>query len=87
MVMTHYILDVKSVILLAVKKSSTLKKVVCMYQSLSRVRLLVTPWTVARQAPLSVEISRQEYWSGLLFPSPIEEGFFIVFPIFLSAFI
>ena len=31
---------------------------------------LVTPWTVARQAPLSVEISRQEYWSGLPFPSP-----------------
>ena len=31
---------------------------------------LVTPWTVARQAPLSVGFSRQEYWSGLLFPSP-----------------
>ena len=29
-----------------------------------------TPWTVARQAPLSVEFSRQEYWSGLPFPSP-----------------
>ena len=28
------------------------------------------PWTVARQAPLSVEFSRQEYWSGLPFPSP-----------------
>ena len=36
---------------------------------LSRVRLLVTPWTVARQAPLSMEFSRQEYWSGLPFPS------------------
>ena len=31
---------------------------------------LVTPWTVARQAPLSLEFSRQEYWSGLPFPSP-----------------
>ena len=31
---------------------------------------LETPWTVARQAPLSTEFSRQEYWSGLLFPSP-----------------
>ena len=31
---------------------------------------LVTPWTVARQAPLSMEFSRQEYWSGLPFPSP-----------------
>ena len=30
----------------------------------------MTPWTVARQAPLSMEFSKQEYWSGLLFPSP-----------------
>ena len=29
----------------------------------------VTPWTVARQAPLSMGLYRQEYWSGLLFPS------------------
>ena len=29
-----------------------------------------TPWTVACQAPLSVEFARQEYWSGLAFPSP-----------------
>ena len=39
-------------------------------KSLSRVRLLVTLWTVAYQAPLSMEFSRQEYWSGLPFPSP-----------------
>ena len=39
-------------------------------KSLSRVRLFVTPWTVAYQAPPSVEFSRQEYWSGLPFPSP-----------------
>ena len=31
---------------------------------------LATPWTVVRQAPLSMEFSRQEYWSGLPFPSP-----------------
>ena len=31
---------------------------------------LATPWTVAHQAPLSMEFSRQEYWSGLPFPSP-----------------
>ena len=31
---------------------------------------LVNPWTEARQAPLSVGFSRQEYWSGLPFPSP-----------------
>ena len=29
----------------------------------------MTPWTVARQAPLSVKFPRKEYWSGLLFPS------------------
>ena len=39
-------------------------------KSLSRVRLFATPWTVAYQASLSVGFSRQEYWSGLLFPSP-----------------
>ena len=36
----------------------------------SRVHLSVTPWTVARQAPLSVGFSRQGYWSGLPFPPP-----------------
>ena len=39
-------------------------------QSFSHVRLFATPWTVARQAPLSVGFSRQEYWSGFPFPSP-----------------
>ena len=39
-------------------------------KSLSRVRLFVTPWTVAYQAPPSMEFFRQEYWSGLAFPSP-----------------
>ena len=38
--------------------------------SLSRIRLSVTPWTVADQTPLSMWFSRQEYWSGLAFPSP-----------------
>ena len=37
---------------------------------LSRVRLFAIPWTVAYQAPPSTEFPRQEYWSGLLFPSP-----------------
>ena len=32
--------------------------------------LFVTPWTVVHQVPLSMGFSRQEYWSGLLFPSP-----------------
>ena len=39
-------------------------------KSLSCVRLFATPWTVAYQAPLSMGFSRQEYWSGLPFPSP-----------------
>ena len=43
---------------------------VCCAQSLSHVRLFTTPWTVALPAPLSLEFPRQEYWSGLLFPSP-----------------
>ena len=34
------------------------------------VQLFVTPWTIACQALLSLEFSRQEYWSGLSFPSP-----------------
>ena len=39
-------------------------------KSLSCVQLFATPWTVAYQAPLSMGFSRQECWSGLLFPSP-----------------
>ena len=38
--------------------------------SLSRIQLFATPWTAAYQAPLSMVFSRQEYWSGLPFPSP-----------------
>ena len=37
---------------------------------LSGVRLFVTPWIVAHQAPLSIEISRQEYWRGFPFTPP-----------------
>ena len=36
----------------------------------SHVRLCATPWTAAHQAPPSLGFSRQEYWSGLPFPSP-----------------
>ena len=39
-------------------------------KSLSRVQLFAAPWTVAYQAPPSMDFSRQEYWSGLPFPSP-----------------
>ena len=37
---------------------------------LSRVRLFVTPWTAARQAPLNMEFSTQDYWSGFPLPTP-----------------
>ena len=39
-------------------------------KSLSRVRLFATPWTVTYKASPSMRFSRQEYWSGLPFPSP-----------------
>ena len=39
-------------------------------KSVSRIPLFATPWTVAYEAPPSMEFSRQEYWSGLSFASP-----------------
>ena len=44
----------------------------CVLSRLGCVRLFVTPRTIARQAPLSMGFSRQEYWSGLPFPPPGE---------------
>ena len=38
---------------------------------LSHVRLFALPWTIVHQAPLSMEFPRQEYWSGLPFPTPV----------------
>ena len=43
-------------------------------KSLSRVQLLATAWTAAHQAPPSMGFSRQEYWSGLPLPSPIQKS-------------
>ena len=45
-------------------------KVKVKVKSLSRVQLLAIPWTAAYQAPLSMGVSRQEYWSGVSLPSP-----------------
>ena len=42
----------------------------CMLSHFSCVPLFAIPWTVARQAPLSMGFSRQGYWSGLPFPPP-----------------
>ena len=52
-----------------IKGPTTLMNV-CAYFRFGRVRLFVTPWTVAHQAPLSMGFSRQEYWSGLSSPPP-----------------
>ena len=43
-------------------------------KSLSRVRVCVTPWTAAHQAPQSLGFSRQEHWSGLPCPPPMHES-------------
>ena len=48
---------------------SDFSKSICEVNSLSRVRLFVTPWTVAYQAHLSIGFSKQEYCNGLPFPS------------------
>ena len=51
--------------------SVCLNQVLCVCaQSLSCVRVFSTSWRVARQAPVSMRFPRQEYWSGLPFPSP-----------------
>ena len=56
---------------------------------LSCVQLFATPWTVGRQAPLSVEFPRQEYWSGLPSPSPgdlPDPGMELTPPVFAGGF-
>ena len=49
-------------------------------KSLSRVRLLTTPWTAAYQAPPSMGLSRREYWSGAPLPSPSDSARSPIFP-------
>ena len=53
-------------------------------KSLSHVRLLVTPWTVAYQAPPSMGFSRQEYWSGVPLPSPESSSRFLLLLLLFS---
>ena len=50
--------------------NACLRVCACMLSRFSHVRLFATSWTVALQAPLSVGLSRQEYWSGLPSPPP-----------------
>ena len=56
--------------LLLMKSSNWLLDICMCAQWLSHVRLFATPCTVSRQTPLSMEFSRQEYWSRLPFPPP-----------------
>ena len=64
------ILQARTLEWVAISFSSAWKRKVKV-KSLSRVRLLATPWTAAYQGPPSMGFSRQEYWSGLPFPSPV----------------
>ena len=52
------------------KRAKDLKSERKKVKSLSRIWLFAPPWSVAHQTPLSMEFSKQEYWSGLPFPSP-----------------
>ena len=64
------ILQARTLGWVAISFSSAWKRKV---KSLSRVRLLATPWTAAYQAPLSMGFPRQEYWSGVPLPSPVKD--------------
>ena len=55
---------------LKLKKEGKTTRPFSSVQSLGRVRLFVTPWTLGHQAPLSMGFSRQKYWSELPFPLP-----------------
>ena len=49
---------------------NTVLSALCMLSHFSRIQLFATPWVVALQTPLSMELSRQEYWSELPYPPP-----------------
>ena len=56
------------------KLASTFWLLLLLLGRFSHVRLCATPQTAAHQAPQSLGFSRQEHWSGLLFPSPVHES-------------
>ena len=68
--MTNLDSILKSIDITLLTKVSIVKWSEVKRRSLSCVQLFATPWTVAYQAPSSMRFSRQEYWSGLPFPSP-----------------
>ena len=60
----------KGILQVEIRKCSLIALLLLLLSSFSRVRLCVTLWTAAHQAPQSLGFSRQEFWSGLPFPSP-----------------
>ena len=54
-------------------------------QPLGGIQLCVTPWTVTHQAPLSIELFRQEYWNWLPFPTPGDLPDPGIKPVFLAS--
>ena len=56
------------------KSRKELRKLMLLLSRFSRVQLCATPETAAHQAPSSLGFSRQEHWSGLPFPSPMQES-------------
>ena len=66
----HLLLSLTSTVHTCPSVLPSLVKCACVQNRFSRVQLFATPWTVARQGPLSMEFSRQEYWSGQPSPSP-----------------
>ena len=77
------ILQARTLEWLAISFSNTWKWKVKV-KSLSRVRLLETPWTAAYQAPPFMGFARQEYWSGVPLPSPMSYESQAIFKIWVS---
>ena len=69
----------QEVIVKALAYTQVVKNTICVC-ALSDVWLFVTPWTVTHQVPLSMEFSRQEYQSGLSFPSLAAQEYEVVNP-------
>ena len=60
--------------ILSLAHSKNKKLLLLLLSHFSHVRVCVTPYTAAHQAPLSLGFSRQEHWRGLPFPSPMHES-------------
>ena len=68
--MESKIINLSNITVICIYSTRSKTKAPVSAQFLNHVRLFETPWTVARQTPLSIEFSRKEYWSGLPIPIP-----------------